>query len=134
LFALELSALWSGDRLAAVMASLRSRHVVHSWFPAYEPELSDFTPGIGLYLKLAECSAERQFTRSDLGKGEERYKLQLSTPGTLLATGTVERSSLGIWLRRGWRTTKQWLEPASAEQAAAGARWLQPVRSWLAMR
>ena len=44
-FACMLSALYFGERLAAAHIRIRSRNVVHWWFPAYDPELSKYSPG-----------------------------------------------------------------------------------------
>lgn len=134
-FAGEMSALWCGDRLAAAMISLRSRQVLHAWFPAYDPELAAYSPGMILFLKLAEEGPTRGITQMDLGTGDERYKLQITTPGPLLAQGSLEGGGPAVWLRKGWRTTRSLLE--SPQRTVAGKsplQFLQPLRSWLAFR
>ncbi len=40
-----LSALYFGDRLAAAHLGMRSGEVLHAWFPAFDPELSRYSPG-----------------------------------------------------------------------------------------
>ncbi|MFM7182020.1 MAG: GNAT family N-acetyltransferase [Verrucomicrobiales bacterium] len=47
-FAGMLSALYAGDRLMAVHFGIRSRGVLHWWFPSYAPGLSSYAPGIQL--------------------------------------------------------------------------------------
>lgn len=132
-FSLELSALWCGDELLAAMLSLRSRNVVHSWFPAYSPAWQQYAPGLILFNLLAKTCQDRGFSLIDLGKGEERYKLSLSTPGPLLATGSIERPSLAILLRRGWRATRDlWQTSLHQNSPAKRDGWLQPLRNWLA--
>jgi len=132
-FSTELSALWCGDRLIAAMLSLRSRHMLHAWFPAYDPEFQQYAPGLTLFLKLAETCADRGFTVIDLGKGDERYKLSITTPGPSLAEGCLERASLAVFVRKGWRTTRDlWTTAVGKRTATNAAGWLQPVRNWLA--
>ena len=50
-----LSALYMGDVLAAVLLSMRSFGVVHAWFSAYRPNFASLSPGLLLWLKLAEA-------------------------------------------------------------------------------
>ena len=45
-FAGELSALYAGDRLAAVHFGMRSYGVLHLWFPSYDADLAKFSPGL----------------------------------------------------------------------------------------
>ena len=51
-----LSTLSVGDRLAAVHLGMRSSQVWHSWFPAYDPALASYSPGL---LLLAPNGRER---------------------------------------------------------------------------
>ncbi len=53
-FSAPLTVLRSGDKVAAVCLSLVSRGVLHSWFTAYNPELSSYSPGMTLFVSLAE--------------------------------------------------------------------------------
>ncbi len=132
---LELSALWCNDELAAAMLSLRSRNVIHSWFPAYNLKFQDFAPGIQLYLQLARQCSERGFTSIDFGTGDERYKRSLGNVMTRTLVGSIEQPSLGIWLRRGWRSTRDLLQGSGLKNVATvPMKLLQPVREWLAYR
>ena len=58
-FAPLLSALYFGDRLAAVHFGLQAGPVVHWWFPTYDPELSKYSPGSQLLVALLEAVAAR---------------------------------------------------------------------------
>lgn len=68
------ASLWFGDRLAAVEFGLVAGDVYHSWFPAYDPELSKYSPGLLLLHGLFEQAHERGLSRIDLGRGGVHYK------------------------------------------------------------
>jgi CelD/BcsL family acetyltransferase involved in cellulose biosynthesis len=93
-FAGVLSALYAGDRIAALHMSLRSSTVWHYWFPAYDPDLARYSPGLILLLKMAETAPSLGIETIDLGKGEERYKRDFMSESVPLAEGRVELPSL----------------------------------------
>jgi CelD/BcsL family acetyltransferase involved in cellulose biosynthesis len=74
-----LSALYVGDTLAAAHFGIRTRRVLHYWIPAYNEELARYSPGVIALVELARAGAEQGIRRIDLGRGEERYKLQAAT-------------------------------------------------------
>ncbi|MBW8883703.1 MAG: GNAT family N-acetyltransferase, partial [Planctomycetia bacterium] len=53
-FSAPLSVLSAGDQVAAACLSIRSRGILHSWFTAYNPELASYSPGMSLFVRLAE--------------------------------------------------------------------------------
>src|SRR5262249_52144026 len=75
----QLSVLRAGDRVLALHFGLAGTSVLHYWFPAYDPELAAYSPGMLLLLGLAVAAAEHGFTMVDLGLGEHGYKLRLAT-------------------------------------------------------
>ena len=89
-FAGMLSALYAGERLMAVHFGIRSRGVLHWWFPAYDPGLSNYAPGIQLMLNMAEHCAESGVAKIDLGKGRQDYKRRFSNEFSRVATGSVD--------------------------------------------
>jgi CelD/BcsL family acetyltransferase involved in cellulose biosynthesis len=130
-FSAPLSVLRSGDKVAAVCLSLRSGGVLHSWFNAYNAELSAYSPGIGLFVRLAEESAALGIQSIDLGRGAERYKWSLANTSVELLEGSISRRSLGTILRSSWRQTRDWV---SRSPLAGGTRLLRPLREWMAYR
>jgi CelD/BcsL family acetyltransferase involved in cellulose biosynthesis len=52
-----LSVLYAADRPVAAHFGLRSSTVLACWFPAYEPELAKYSPGLVLHLRMAEAAA-----------------------------------------------------------------------------
>jgi CelD/BcsL family acetyltransferase involved in cellulose biosynthesis len=89
-----LSALYAGDQIAALHMGLRSSEIWHYWFPAYDPRLAGYSPGLILLLKMAESASSLGIRIIDLGKGEARYKLSMMSGAVPLAEGRVELPSL----------------------------------------
>jgi CelD/BcsL family acetyltransferase involved in cellulose biosynthesis len=89
-----LSALYAGDKLAAVSMSMRSHHVFHYWFPTYDRELASYSPGMVLLLGIAECAEQFGITSIDLGLGRAPYKDRLATGEITLAQGSARVPSL----------------------------------------
>jgi CelD/BcsL family acetyltransferase involved in cellulose biosynthesis len=130
-----LSALYADGQLAAAHFSMHSGGVLHSWFPAYDVELSKHSPGVGLLLLMAQHAASQGVQFIDLGKGEEDYKLAYGTSGVPLAEGVVETRMLSAAWRATWRQTRDWVRQSPLhEPARVPIRWLRQVRDWVALR
>jgi CelD/BcsL family acetyltransferase involved in cellulose biosynthesis len=128
-----LSVLRVAGKPAAIALSLRSRGVLHCWFIAYDLELAQYSPGQIFFLRFAEAAAAQGVTTIDLGKGDERYKWSLASGGIPLWEGTVGCPSLSLWLRDGWRRTRDWVNnSALREPTKLPAKLIQPLRDWMA--
>lgn len=88
------SVLRAGGRPVAVHAGLRSRRVLHWWFPAYDPAFARYSPGVILLQRLAGTLRAAGVATIDLGKGDAPYKSALMTGAAELAEGAVARPSL----------------------------------------
>lgn len=95
-----LSALYAGDRLAAVHLGLRNRHVLHWWITAYDPELARYSPGALLLVRVIEAAAGAGVQRIELGKGPEPYKEKFQSGAEDLASGAVSTSAARQLLQR----------------------------------
>jgi CelD/BcsL family acetyltransferase involved in cellulose biosynthesis len=93
-----LSVLYAGDRPVAAHFGLRSSTVLACWFPAYEPELAKYSPGLILHLKMAEAAAAAGIGLLDMGRGAAEYKDALKTGELLVHEGTVIRPGVGAAL------------------------------------
>ncbi len=89
---LVLSSVYAGDRLVAAHLGLRSETVLAYWFPAYDPDLSKYSAGILLCLRMAEAAAADGLDHIDLGKSHALYKERLRNVGLPVAEGMVDRS------------------------------------------
>ncbi|KAB2848941.1 MAG: GNAT family N-acetyltransferase [Hyphomicrobiaceae bacterium] len=85
----QLSSLWFGDRLAAAHLGLRTRTAMHYWFPGYDPELSDLSPGNILLHRMAEAAAGEKVRAIHLGPGDYRYKTEFANASLPLAEGVI---------------------------------------------
>jgi CelD/BcsL family acetyltransferase involved in cellulose biosynthesis len=94
-----LSALFAGDRPVALHVGMRSRAVLHYWFPAYDPAYGPYSTGQLLLLEMVKAAADQGVRRIDLGKGDATYKSRFMTDSTPLGEGYVPVSTPVKWLR-----------------------------------
>jgi CelD/BcsL family acetyltransferase involved in cellulose biosynthesis len=116
-FAGACSVLRAGDEIVAVHAGMRSRSVLHWWFPTYSAAQGAYSPGILLLLRIAAAAPALGIRRIDLGKGDARYKRSLMTGAAPLREGFVELPSLAATARRLRRL------------AESRAEWQLPLRA-----
>lgn len=136
-----LSALWipdpiaGGERLAAIHLGLLSGTTLHSWFPAYDPELSKFAPGHALLGQLAQAATSHGVTRIRLGTGDEEYKLRLGSGAETLRGGQIDTEPGVTALRAGWSTAKRWVK-SQLTQSGESPLWnlAHGLRERLALR
>lgn len=127
-----LSALYLGERLAAVHLGMRSYDVLHYWFPAYDPELSRHSPGRICLLEIVKAAASQGIRRIDLGKGSEPYKVNLMSGSTAVAEGTVSCSRLGRALDETWERARGMARlPVLGLPVRLAVRLSRPLRRWL---
>ena len=122
-----LSSLYAGDKCIAAHFGIRSRDIWHWWFPCYEAEFRQYSPGLLLLYRLAEHAAAAGLRHVDLGKGLSRYKLNLMTKSVGLAEGCVARQSLLMLL-------PQMAEATQRMESRAGFRTLFRIPAGLVRR
>jgi CelD/BcsL family acetyltransferase involved in cellulose biosynthesis len=132
----QISVLWNGETPLAIAYSLRSFHVAHAWFVAYDPTYATYSPGMILFLKMAEEGARQGVQRLHLGAGDQRFKQSLASGSVSVAVGTIESKSLGTAVRHAWRSTREWVANTAWLHSLLQkpAALLRPVRSWMAFR
>jgi CelD/BcsL family acetyltransferase involved in cellulose biosynthesis len=124
-FSGALSLLYAGDRLIAGHMGMRSRHVWHYWFPAYDSRAAKYSPGLILLVKIAEHAPQTGVGMIDLGKGTDAYKGRLMNASTLLASGRLELPSWRSFLGRTSRVLRSRLRDSSlGPSARAVVQWL----------
>jgi CelD/BcsL family acetyltransferase involved in cellulose biosynthesis len=109
MFAGCLSALYFDDKLVAVHLGMRSEHVLHWWFPAYDASMGKYSPGMILLLETAKAASQLEIHRIDLGKGAERYKLSLMSGSTTVYEGAVDYNRFIHSARVKKASTRRWL-------------------------
>lgn len=103
-----LSVLYADDRAIAVHFGLRSHGVLHQWFPAYDPELRQHSPGMIHLLEMARHAEQNDVHRIDLGR-MCHYKSRVATDCVNVAAGSVDLRPIARLVRRGCRRTFDWL-------------------------
>jgi CelD/BcsL family acetyltransferase involved in cellulose biosynthesis len=104
-FGAILSTVHAGPHLIAAHFGLRAGHVLHWWFPVYDPEFSNLAPGWILLRELISAAPELGFTRIDLGRGDDEYKRRAKTGETLVAKGMLTGSPVHRLLRKARNNT-----------------------------
>lgn len=74
----QLSSLYFGDKLVAAHFGLRTRDVLHYWFPGYDPTVAELSPGNILLRHMVAAAAEAGCSAVHLGCGDYRYKLEFA--------------------------------------------------------
>lgn len=127
-----MSALYIGDRLAAMHLGMRSRDVLHFWFPAYDVELAKHSVGLILMLEIAREGAARGIKRIDMGKGPESYKREFMNGASIVAEGSVTRHRFGTTIRRAWHGAREYVKTSRFAGTAKSLRGLfGPARQWM---
>ncbi len=108
-FSGTLSAIYFGDRVAAMLLGLRCRDVLHYWLPAYDVELSQYSPGSLLLLELARSASELGLRIIDFGHGDEPYKARFVNGAVKVASGFVDRRPLNRSLKAAYWGARNWV-------------------------
>jgi CelD/BcsL family acetyltransferase involved in cellulose biosynthesis len=130
-----LSALYAGDNLVAMHFGMRSRGVLHSWFPVYDKDLHKWSPGRMLLVAMAQACEPEGITRIDLGRGTEQHKHSFGSASVDVAEGAAEVGSPVTAVRQAWRATRRWIRNSPVWSAAQyPAAWTRSFREWLTFR
>ncbi|VAX41605.1 hypothetical protein MNBD_PLANCTO02-1130 [hydrothermal vent metagenome] len=131
----QFSTLHAGDNLVAVHLGLRNESILHIWFPAYNVQFEKYSPGLVLLLEMAKQSAEEKLKRVDLGRGEERYKINFKTDNLQIAEGIVDTRPLSPQLRKGWFNIKRWIRTSPyRKQLEIPLKASRKLRQWNAFQ
>lgn len=95
------STLYAGDRLVAAHFGIRSARAWHWWFPAYDPDLGNYSAGLILMVRCIARAAEDGVAEFDFGRGTQRYKMEFSNRARPLCEGSLERVTHPVGVLRG---------------------------------
>jgi CelD/BcsL family acetyltransferase involved in cellulose biosynthesis len=90
----EITCLYFGEHLAALEFGLRAGDAMHSWFPAFDRNYAQVSPGILLMDGMIEACAQRGITKVDLGIGHAQYKRHASNAPITVYGGSLPLSPL----------------------------------------
>ena len=108
-FAGVLSVLYAADRPVAMHLGMRSRGVLHWWFPAYDPQFRTYSPGRILLAELARAAESLGIEKIDLGRGVASYKARSMSGSVQVAEGSVDLRPVARVLRQRWRRARDWV-------------------------
>jgi CelD/BcsL family acetyltransferase involved in cellulose biosynthesis len=118
-FAGILSTLHVGEQLMAAHFGIRADHVLHWWFPVYDPSFAQLAPGWILLRELVSAAPELGIDRIDLGRGDDEYKRRAKTGETIVSQGVVTKSTVRLMLSRRRNAV---IEAAKASPVGPGLR------------
>lgn len=134
-FAGVLSVLFAADQPIAVHMGMRSRDTLHWWFPTYNPQYSQYSPGRILLAKLAQVCQSESVKRIDLGRGMSAYKKRALSGAIPVTQGTVDVKPVRRAMREGWRVTRNWLKNSRLHAPVRGpVKLAKRVRAWSEFR
>lgn len=89
-----LSVLYAADVPVAAHFGLRGGDILAHWFPAYDVELSRYSAGLIMHLRMAEFTPAAGVRVIDMGTGLQRYKDELKNGDLFVGVGIVTTGSL----------------------------------------
>ncbi|MEO3887154.1 GNAT family N-acetyltransferase [Nonomuraea sp. B5E05] len=91
-FAGHLTMLYAGGRPVAGHFGIRTATTLVGWFPAYDPALARYSPGLIQHVRMAEAAAAAGVRTIDLSvKADSEYKDALSNATGAIASGAARR-------------------------------------------
>ena len=104
-----LSLLFAGDELVAGHFGMRSKEILHYWFPVYNIRHARYSPGMILLLKIVAAASGYGVRCIDTGKGTTEYKMKFHNRLDPLMEGRIELPSAISTLRRSARYSRQFI-------------------------
>ena len=91
-----LSTLHAGDRLVAAHFGMITDQMLHYWFPTFDIEFNQFSPGTELMLRVAKECCDRNLDKLDLGFGDDDYKFKFSNGNDKVSCGLMTDSKIAF--------------------------------------
>ncbi len=130
-----LSVLYAADTPIAVNLGMRTPLAANLWYPTYDRQYSNYSPGMVLFLMLAEALADEGVRRLDFGPGPQLYKKRLMTGSLPVAIGAIDRVGLAGKLRNTWQWTRKRVRNSPIRNTVGlPANMLFRFRKWMAYR
>lgn len=106
----QLSTLEINGELAAAHFGMRSRSVLHYWYPVYNPAFSKFGVGLLLFREIARALNAEGVSRIDFGPGDYDFKQRLSNDAFAIASGRMTAASLPSLVMTAGRQIDRWAQ------------------------
>lgn len=132
-----LSTLRLDGEIVAAHLGMRTRTVMHHWFPAHDiaHRAVKQSPGLVLMALMMESLAGDGIARIDLGKGIYSYKQSFANTQSRVLEGSYGRPAALSKLAKCFRRASRWIRQ-TAETAGlhAPVKWYRQFRNWAVMR
>lgn len=121
---LVMSRLQAGERVLAQHLGPQYRDILSHWFPVYDPEARNVSPGRLLLWQMIQRAREDGISLIDYGEGDAVYKQEFSTGKTRYggadwSSGDVRSMLARVWQGVEWRV-RQRRQGAPKQATAAG--------------
>ncbi len=122
-----LSTMYAGDQLVAVHFGIRADSVLHQWFPAYDVEFSNYSPGLIHLMSMAEAANTHDVSRIDLGE-VCGYKSRVMSGGKTMYEGGIDNRHLRRLIRCSYEATRDWVKNSPLRvPAQLPGRWIRQL-------
>ena len=129
------STLSAGGELVAVHLGLQTQNAAHMWFVSYNRRFAQYSPGMILFLRMAEALAAERVQRLDFGPGGQRYKQSLMSASLPVGIGVLERNWFAARGRQTWAAAKSAVRATPVRYALrVPAHTMFRLQQWLAFR
>lgn len=101
-----ISTLYVGNKWMASHFGLRHQHVLHYWFPVYNPEFKSYSPGRLLMAEIINVANAQGITLIDRGAGDSAFKRELANDQLEYFRGVWSKGDLRANLYRAFLSLK----------------------------
>ena len=116
-FRASFTKMMAGDRLVAVHLGLICHHRMAAWFPAFDREYGQYSPGLLLLLQLIRNCEYWGIDRVDFGNGEFHFKDRFKTGESTMLEGIVDKSPINAFVYHCWLKARDLAKSSSLRPA-----------------
>lgn len=107
-----ISTLYVGDKWMASHFGLRHQHILHYWFPVYNPEFKNYSPGRLLLAEIINAAEVNGIKLIDRGAGDSAFKRELANEEQefyrgVWSSGDLRANLYRVFLSLKWRLRKK---------------------------
>jgi CelD/BcsL family acetyltransferase involved in cellulose biosynthesis len=102
--------LMAGNQLVAVHLGMICHRRMAAWFPAFNPDFGQYSPGLLLLLQLVRNCEHWNVDRIDFGSGEFYFKDRFKTGESTMLEGIVDKSFTSSLLYNCWLKSRDFVK------------------------
>ncbi len=108
-----LSVMKASDKDVAYLFSLKFNDLLYYWFPAFEPQYGQYSPGMIMLWRLIRNLKELNCIKIDFGPGDQNYKEYFANCHIKVACGRLDASESVAVARRLYRYIRRRIRASS---------------------